>query len=201
MFDVDWSSVVPALITGAVGIAGVAGTLLSARIAANSSAERDRLAEKRRVYADFYRATSNMNAPVQELNAAIRSLPERRPELWKRLRPFAFDKAYEMMDRAFAEFRLIATDEIGLPAANIMNLCTSVRHAYRYAIETLRSTTIESNVGLDMQLSRPESSDSRSMDEMKFFMTMDGAKIFTRNMVDLLNKLTVAMRKDLEVED
>jgi len=59
---VDWAIIVPTAITGAVGLAGIGGTLLSARMTGRSDAEnlrtsisaedeRAKLAEKRRVYA------------------------------------------------------------------------------------------------------------------------------------------------------
>jgi hypothetical protein len=59
---VDWATVASVAITGAVGIAGVAGTIIAARIAGKSAREsamlsvnaenrRVRLADKRRVYA------------------------------------------------------------------------------------------------------------------------------------------------------
>lgn len=59
---VDWTIVVSGAITGAVGIAGVAGTIIAANIAGNSARQsaglsiaaedqRARLADKRRVYA------------------------------------------------------------------------------------------------------------------------------------------------------
>jgi hypothetical protein len=63
MSAVDWGTVIAAGITGLVGIAGIGGTLLSARMTGKSDAEnlrtsitaedgRARLAEKRRVYAN-----------------------------------------------------------------------------------------------------------------------------------------------------
>lgn len=59
----DWGTVVPAAITGVVGLAGIGGALLSARMTGKSDAEnlrtsisaedrRARLAEKRRIYAN-----------------------------------------------------------------------------------------------------------------------------------------------------
>jgi hypothetical protein len=61
---VDWTNVVSGAITGLVGIAGVAGTIIAARIAGNSAREsaglsiaaeerRARLTDKRQVYARF----------------------------------------------------------------------------------------------------------------------------------------------------
>jgi hypothetical protein len=40
---VDWAAVTPTAITGAVGIAGVAGTIIAARMAGNSARESARL--------------------------------------------------------------------------------------------------------------------------------------------------------------
>jgi hypothetical protein len=74
---VDWTIVVSTAITGAVGVAGVAGTIIAARIAGNSTREtarltisaenrRVRLADKRRVYA---RALATMDAAVTAVKA------------------------------------------------------------------------------------------------------------------------------------
>lgn len=63
MSTMNWATVVPTAIAGAVGLAGIGGTLLSASIAGKSNAEnlqtsiaaendRARLYEKRRVYAN-----------------------------------------------------------------------------------------------------------------------------------------------------
>ena len=76
MSAVDWGTVIAAGITGVVGVAGIGGTLLSARMTSKSDAEnlrmsiaaedkRAQLAEKRRIYANclarltdgFYAAT------------------------------------------------------------------------------------------------------------------------------------------------
>lgn len=59
----DWATVVPTAIAGVVGLAGIGGTLLSARLTSKSDAENLRtsisaedagakLAEKRRIYAN-----------------------------------------------------------------------------------------------------------------------------------------------------
>jgi hypothetical protein len=59
---VDWAQVTPVAITGAVGIAGVAGTIIAAKLAGNTATQnvrlsvnaeddRARLADKRRIYA------------------------------------------------------------------------------------------------------------------------------------------------------
>jgi hypothetical protein len=59
---VDWATVVPTAITGLLGLAGIGGTLLSARLTSKSDAEnlrtsisaedaRSRVVEKRRIYA------------------------------------------------------------------------------------------------------------------------------------------------------
>jgi hypothetical protein len=71
----DWASVVSVAITGAVGIAGVAGTILAARITSKSATEnlklsisadneRARLALKRGVYADCLTAFAEMMTAV-----------------------------------------------------------------------------------------------------------------------------------------
>jgi hypothetical protein len=60
----NWATVIPAVVAGAVGIAGIGGTILSARLTAKAQTanlrlsigaedRRARLAEKRRIYATF----------------------------------------------------------------------------------------------------------------------------------------------------
>jgi hypothetical protein len=60
----NWATVIPAVVTGAVGIAGIGGTILSAKLTAKTQTanlglsigaenHRARLAEKRRIYATF----------------------------------------------------------------------------------------------------------------------------------------------------
>jgi hypothetical protein len=51
MLGMDWGTIVPAAITGAVGLAGIGGTLLATRMTHNAEGKRAKLAEKRRVYA------------------------------------------------------------------------------------------------------------------------------------------------------
>jgi hypothetical protein len=74
---VDWGTVVPAAITGVVGLAGIGGTLLSARMTGKSDAENLRmsisaehtlakLAEKRRIYANC------LAALIQNVDVNIR---------------------------------------------------------------------------------------------------------------------------------
>lgn len=79
-----WTTVVPAAITGAVGIAGIGGALLSARITSKSAAEnlrtsiaaedaRANLAEKRRIYANCLGAlTAFLTAEIRKQNAPCR---------------------------------------------------------------------------------------------------------------------------------
>ncbi len=69
----DWTIIVPTAITGVVGLAGIGGTLLSARMTSKSDAEnlrtsisaedaRAKLAEKRRAYAAFHASLDNVFA-------------------------------------------------------------------------------------------------------------------------------------------
>jgi hypothetical protein len=58
---VDWEQVTSVAITGAVGIAGVIGTITAAKIGARAATESARLSDKRRVYA---RAIATMDAAV-----------------------------------------------------------------------------------------------------------------------------------------
>jgi hypothetical protein len=79
---VDWTIVVSGAITAAVGIAGVAGTILAARIAGNSTREtarlnitaetrRTQLADKRRIYAH---AIATMDVSVLAAQAELSDL-------------------------------------------------------------------------------------------------------------------------------
>jgi hypothetical protein len=74
MSVVDWAAVVPAAITGAVGIAGVIGTITAAKIGAKAATENARLADKRRVYA---RSIAALDASVAATKAERVSKAER----------------------------------------------------------------------------------------------------------------------------
>jgi hypothetical protein len=78
MAAVDWAAVTSAAITGAVGIAGVAGTIIAARVAGksaresaqlsiNAQADQARLADKRQVYAQALAALHAAMLAVQKL--------------------------------------------------------------------------------------------------------------------------------------
>jgi hypothetical protein len=107
----DWASVVSIAITGLVGIAGVAGTILAAGIASKSatkdlqlsiSAENDRVnkAEKRRIYAGFQTSVESM------LRATVKDGEAAEPE--KKEARAGRDKAEIQMALAFNELELIA---------------------------------------------------------------------------------------------
>lgn len=79
----DWGAVTPNLITGVVGIAGIVGSIVSARIARKSATEnlrtsisaedrRTRIAEKRRIYAAFV-AAINVLVPAYIMNKNTQS--------------------------------------------------------------------------------------------------------------------------------
>jgi hypothetical protein len=53
---VSWATVMPAIVGGIVGLAGIGATLVSTRIAVQSGAERARRDEKLRIYAAFVSA-------------------------------------------------------------------------------------------------------------------------------------------------
>jgi hypothetical protein len=74
---VDWGTIAPAAITALVGLAGIGGTLLSARMTGRSEDKRAKLAEKRRIYANFLAAHS---AALREsvLEARAGSSPARK---------------------------------------------------------------------------------------------------------------------------
>jgi hypothetical protein len=84
---VDWTSVVSVAITAAVGIAGVAGAIIAARIAGDSArestrltitaeADRARLADKRQLYARFMTVFSNAVTAAMEAKSAGPDSPD-----------------------------------------------------------------------------------------------------------------------------
>jgi hypothetical protein len=108
----DWSSVVPALITGTVGIVGVAGSVLSARIAGKSMSQRDQLAEKRRIYADYYKTAWQTILPLDQLTRE--ASPGSSEEELETATRAAYDNVYEAIGSISAELTLIESDNVML---------------------------------------------------------------------------------------
>ena len=115
----DWSSVVSVAITGAVGIVGVAGAIVSARIASNSATkdlrlsiaaenERANKAEKRRLYAKCVAAFSNVLALAVEYTL-LRSSAE---EAEAKDAEVSYRKSRDEMRAFVSEARLIAPEKI-----------------------------------------------------------------------------------------
>jgi hypothetical protein len=113
---VDWSTVLPAVITGAVGIVGVTGTLLSARISARSTSERDQLAEKRRVYAQYFRVVWELTSALFALNSAAD--PEASDGQWRKAVE-SVENIYDTLRQAAVELILIAPFAVVVIAGEI----------------------------------------------------------------------------------
>ena len=122
----DWASVVPGAITGVVGIAGIGGSIASAKLAGKSAAqnlqtsiaaenEHARRADKRQVYIRY-------QVSLTEILGAINNLRHRGEHLSSReskIRIDLVDKAFAPMDRAMTEMWLAAPDEIAYLADHI----------------------------------------------------------------------------------
>jgi hypothetical protein len=131
---VDWATVASGAITGVVGIAGVAGTILAAKIAGNSATEnarlgisaesdRARLAEKRRIYAraiaavdaGFLAARSAVSADRAAYGQASTASDEANLEAAARLREATAEwkAGVETATFAVTELQLIAPLPVG----------------------------------------------------------------------------------------
>jgi hypothetical protein len=58
--DMQWASIVPAAITGVVGLAGIVGSVLSAKLGINAEHKLAHTSEKRRIYAAFNSAVEGL---------------------------------------------------------------------------------------------------------------------------------------------
>lgn len=65
----DWGTIVPAAIVGAVGLAGIGGTLLSARMTINAEDARTQRGEKRLIYANCLAALERCRQAVRQAQA------------------------------------------------------------------------------------------------------------------------------------
>jgi hypothetical protein len=70
MSTMDWGSVISTAVTGVVGLAGIGGTFLSARMAGRSQDLRERLAEKRRAYSGVLAAWATYADAENRVHAA-----------------------------------------------------------------------------------------------------------------------------------
>jgi hypothetical protein len=126
----DWTVYIPVAITGAVGLAGIGGSIWSARIAGKETAanlirsidaqnERAREAEKRRLYAASLAAFNEMMAACAEFFTAIqgenRTLGRYEPPVQR------LNNAQEGMNRTLEELMLIAPKDVGVKAVDMAN--------------------------------------------------------------------------------
>jgi hypothetical protein len=117
--DMDWASIVPAAITGVVGLAGIVGSILSARLTSRSasrnlelsiSAEDKRAytAEKRRIYAAF-------NAAIENLWIVVTSSEDFATDPGR----FHYNQAVTLLWSAYFEVSLIASGDVSELALDI----------------------------------------------------------------------------------
>lgn len=69
----NWTTVSPALITGLVGVVGVAGSVWSAKFSSRSVDERDQVTVKRRLYAESYSIFSKAHQQLWRFKDALES--------------------------------------------------------------------------------------------------------------------------------
>ncbi len=118
----DWAIVIPTAITGAVGLAGIGGTLLSARMTGMSDAKnlrtsiraedaRARLADKRRIYAGCVAALTAYSDATVAANTSKILLAEQRAEL-----EYEVGRTRLAAQVAVSEVDLIAPPEVAIMA-------------------------------------------------------------------------------------
>lgn len=119
----NWASVVPGAITGVVGIAGIGGSILSAKLAGKSAAqnlqtsisadnERARLADKRQVYVRYQVSLTEFLGTVNKLQQhAEHFSPGELIDL--------IDKAYNAMASVMSEMMLAAPAELAHQASDL----------------------------------------------------------------------------------
>ena len=129
MSCVDWSSVVPALITGAVGVVGVGGTLLSARISAKSTVDRDQLAEKRRAYAAVYASNVQLNEALASLHREARQNPGNQDIQQKAQE--RIENEFVNLSRAVSELVLVAPQGVAVQANEVFVAYSRLVSTYR----------------------------------------------------------------------
>jgi hypothetical protein len=136
----DWAATTPAIVTGAVGVAGIVGTLASARITRTSAANnlrlsitaedtRQRRAEKRQIYAAYLGSINQaINAIGQEETAAAAELL---PSVTKKIMGLTISyataqaeaqQALTTMINAQAELELVAPPEVVKQSVKVRQL-------------------------------------------------------------------------------
>ena len=129
----DWTSIVPTAISGVVGLAGIGGTLLSARMTSKSDSEnlrtsigaedqRARLAEKCRIYANYLSALSAGFNSYVESSTKQDLAGQKHDEIMARWRD-----AHVNALSASSEVRLIGPGAVGSLATEIFNLMLRLR--------------------------------------------------------------------------
>jgi hypothetical protein len=133
---VDWTIVVSGAITAAVGIAGVTGTIIAAKIAGNSARESARLsikaesdlariADKRRVYA---RALAAVHAAASAAESAARATSDGKSGEVRSAAERRWNEAGWAVTDAMSELRLIAPGPVGDQATLILGYLNDLRY-------------------------------------------------------------------------
>jgi hypothetical protein len=124
------------IVTGAVGAAGIAGTLLSARLTARShiaglklstaaEEERAHLAEKRRIYAGFHTSIDRLIVDWNLMHEGMGGAgPDEREELKQ-----VPDAAMMAMSNSLSEIKLIAPEPVGRQAEKLARLFRAISQA------------------------------------------------------------------------
>jgi hypothetical protein len=147
---VDWASVVPGAITGIVGIAGIGGSIVSAKLAGKSATqnlqtsiaaenERARLADKRRIYASFQASMDNVYVAIDTAQTS-RAGADREQHVSD------MRAAATTMLAAMTELQLIAPKDLRNLATDVGNL--TARH-FRAAEEGRRTIQLTSKEGAE----------------------------------------------------
>jgi len=111
----DWASVVPNVITGVVGLAGIGGSLVSAKMAGKSEDERSKLAEKRRIYAN---CLGSLNLGFYAASI-VRTHGKRRSKEYAAA-VLEANRARIVAANAINEVRLTGSPELGILAGKVL---------------------------------------------------------------------------------
>jgi hypothetical protein len=99
----DWPTIVLGIVTGIVGLAGIGGTLWSGKRSITAENQRARLAEKRRVYARFFAAITDLLV-LSDSASQSKHRERKKPEL---------NQAMGLAVNAMSEVLLIAPEQLG----------------------------------------------------------------------------------------
>jgi hypothetical protein len=154
----DWASVVPGAITGIVGIAGIGGSILSAKLAGKSATqnlqtsitaenERTHVADKRRIYASF-------QASLNKLLVAIDTVQTYGAGLEREQRLSDMRAAVTTMFGAISELQLIAPEGLRYLTTDVANL------TYKHFRAAEQGTSTASMLG-------PEVADQQFIDQRR----------------------------------